>query len=718
MLARITFLSLMLISLFSSTGHVSAIEPRPAALAVFDAQHVRFVEMVSGLNQPLLITNASDGSGRLFIIQRLGQILIYKNGALLPTPFLNIQSIVNSSGSEQGLLALAFHPNYESNGRFYTLHTDQNRSIVLSVFTRSSANPDQADPTSRVTVLTIAKLYTNHNGGTLAFGPDGYLYWSTGDGGSGGDPDNNAQNLNSLLGKILRLDVSAASSYSIPASNPFYNNPNASVRKEIWAYGLRNPWRFSFDRLTGDMYVGDVGQSKQEEIDFQPANSHGGENYGWRVMEGSLCYNPSTGCNQSGKVFPVAEYDHTLGCSITGGHVYRGTKYPQMNGYYFYGDFCSGMIYTLHNESPNGWRSVLAADTSYSVSSFGEDELGELYMADYSAGKIYRVIYMLPPAKATLVSPSGAITNIQPTFSWNEVRGTSQSDASTWYYLWINGPSGNVFKQWYQTSSVCSGGICSITPNLTLAGGAHTWWIQTWNDGGYGPWSDGTAFSLPVVNPPIAAALISPTWNITNAQPTYMWNAVLDSAQGEASTWYYLWVSQVNSDGSFTTIHSKWYQSSEVCTGVTCSFMPAVTLSGGNYRWWIQTWNNGGYGPWSGGMNFSLPIPKPPVAATLVSPSGNVTGTTPAYTWNAVLDSAQGDASTWYYLWVSRVNGDGSLTTVHTQWYTAASVCTGATCSFTPAVTLSGGNYRWWIQTWNDAGYGPWTGAMNFTISP
>jgi len=593
MVARITFLSLMLMGLFSSTGHVSAIGPGQAALAVFDAQHVRFVELVSGLNQPLLITNASDGSGRLFILQRLGQILIYKNGALLPTPFLNIQSIVNSTGSEQGLLALAFHPNYETNGQFYTLHTDQNKSIVLSVFTRSSANPDQADPNSRIPLLTIPKLYTNHNGGTLAFGLDGYLYWSTGDGGSGGDPDNNAQNLNSLLGKILRLDVSAASSYSIPASNPFYNNPNPSVRKEIWAYGLRNPWRFSFDRLTGDIYIGDVGQSKQEEIDFQPANSHGGENYGWRLMEGSLCYNPSTGCNQSGKVFPVAEYDHSLGCSITGGHVYRGTKYPLMNGYYLYGDFCSGMVYTLHNEHPNGWRSVLVADTSYMVSSFGEDEQGELYMADYSTGKIYRVIYMLPPGKATLVAPSGAITNIQPTFSWHEVTGDSQSDAASWYYLWIDGPSGNVFKKWYQTSSLCSAGVCSVTPDLTLAGGAHTWRVQTWNDGGYGPWSDGMTFSLPVVNPPIAATLISPTGSITNAQPAYTWNAVLDSAQGDAATWYYLWVSRVNNDGTFTTIHSKWYESSAVCSGATCSFTPAgVTLSGGNYRWWIQTWND------------------------------------------------------------------------------------------------------------------------------
>ena len=361
MIRKMSFLLLILISLLSTTGNARAIEPVRAEFAALEAQNIRFLEVTSGINQPLFITNASDGSGRLFIIQRAGQILIYKNGALLPTPFLNIQTIVNSTAGEQGLLSLAFHPNYETNGRFYTLHTDQNKSIVLSVFTRSSTNPDQADPNSRVPLLTIPKTYMNHNGGTLAFGPDGYLYWSTGDGGGGGDPDNNAQNLNSLLGKILRLDVSSAASYSIPASNPFYNNPNSSVRKEIWAYGLRNPWRFSFDRLTGDIYIGDVGQSQREEINFQSASSNGGENYGWRVMEGTLCYNPSTGCNQSGKVLPVAEYDHTLGCSITGGHVYRGTRYPQMNGYYFYGDFCTGLFYALHYDPQNGWVSQLIA---------------------------------------------------------------------------------------------------------------------------------------------------------------------------------------------------------------------------------------------------------------------------------------------------------------------------------------------------------------------
>jgi glucose/arabinose dehydrogenase len=606
MIRKISFLSLMLVNLLFSTGKAHASEPVHAEFAALEAQNIKFLEVTSGINQPLLITNASDGSGRLFIVQRAGQILIYKNGALLSTPFLNIQSIVNSLEGEQGLLGLAFHPNYETNGRFYTLHTDQNKSIVLSVFTRSNTDPDRADPNSRIPLLTIPKSYTNHNGGTLAFGPEGYLYWSTGDGGSGGDPGNNAQNLNSLLGKILRLDVSSAASYSIPASNPFYSNPDPSIRKEIWAYGLRNPWRFSFDRLTGDMYIGDVGQSKREEIDFQSAVSNGGENYGWRVMEGSLCYNPSTGCTQSGKVLPVAEYDHTMGCSITGGHVYRGNQYPQMNGYYFYGDFCSGLLYALRYDPQHGWMSQLIADTSYSISSFGEDEHGELYMADYATGKIYQLVYKVLPGKATLIAPSGNITNTQPTFSWSIPPDENVVDPATWYYLWIRGPSGKVFSKWYEANKVCSSGTCSINPGVTFSGGSYVWWIQTWNDGGYGPWTDGMDFSLPLPKPPDAASVLLPSGSINDGTPTYTWNAVLKSTQGDAATWYQLWVSKINNDGSLTTMHSKWYESARICNDNTCSFKPAVTLNIGNYRWWIRTWNEGGYGPWSNTMHFSV----------------------------------------------------------------------------------------------------------------
>jgi glucose/arabinose dehydrogenase len=689
----------MSISIFG-VFNFSTVHPARAAVTELAAQNVRFLEIASGLNQPIFVTNAGDGSGRLFIIQRAGQIRIQKNGVLLSTPFLNIQSIVNSSGGEQGLLALAFHPNYETNGRFYTVHTEQSKAIVLSVFTRSSTNADQADPNSRVTLLTIPKLYANHNGGTLAFGPDGYLYWSTGDGGSGGDPDNNAQNVNSLLGKILRLDVSSPASYSIPPSNPFYNNPSPSIRKEIWGYGLRNPWRFSFDRLTGDIYLGDVGQGRREEIDFQSASSGGGENYGWRIMEGSLCYNPSTGCNQSGKILPVAEYDHTKGCSVSGGYVYRGSKYPQMNGFYFYGDFCSGLIYSLHKDSQNRWMSQLITDSTYSISSFGEDEQGELYMVDYSSGKIYQVAYIRVPAKAALISPSGGVTNTQPTFTWNEVPTNDQGDAATWYYLWIDGPNGNVFKQWYTTAQAnCDGTTCSVTPtDFTLSGGNYTWWIQTWNDAGYGPWSDGLNFNLPAPDLPGKATLVSPIGSIGTNNPTYTWNEV------STATWYYLWV-----DGPSGNVLKQWYATNQAnCNGTTCSVANTTpNLAAGAYSWKIQTWSDGGYGPWSDTMSFS---PTPPGKATLVSPNGSIGTSTPAYTWNDV------NGTTWYYLWVSRVNTDGSLTTIHTKWYEATQVCSGGTCSLTPmGITLSAGNYRWWVQTWNDAGYGPWSDGINFS---
>jgi len=364
------------------------------AIANLEPSNILLTEISAGLTQPIFITNASDGSGRLFIVERAGRIRIIKDGVLLSAAFLDIHTIVNSFSGEQGLLALAFHSDYTSNGQFYTVHTNQDGSLVLSRFIRSQNNPDLADANSMVILLTIPHPNnTNHNGGTLAFGPDGYLYWSTGDGGGAGDVPNNAQNLNVLLGKILRLDVNSGPPYGIPPSNPFFNGSDPNVRKEIWSYGLRNPWRFSFDRQTGDLFIGDVGQGSREEIDFQSAASDGGENYGWRVMEGTLCYNPSSNCNQSGKILPVAEYDHTLGCSVTGGYVYRGTKFASLDGYYFYGDYCSGRLFSLRNNPGSGWESVQLLDTSYTISTFGEDEEGELYLADYSGGKIYQLTY-------------------------------------------------------------------------------------------------------------------------------------------------------------------------------------------------------------------------------------------------------------------------------------------------------------------------------------
>lgn len=364
----------------------------------FQPAGIQMIPIVSGLNDPIVITHAGDSSGRIFIAEREGFIRIFNNGSLKATPFLDMHSIVNSIADERGLLALTFHPQYETNGFFYTVHTNSSGALVLSRFTTLPANSNQADFGSRLELLSIPHPgYSNHNGGTLAFGADGYLYWSTGDGGGGGDPDDNAQDLTSLLGKILRLDVNVnlPTLYTIPTTNPFYNSP--PLRGEIWAYGLRNPWRFSFDRLTQDIYIADVGQGNREEINFQDSSSVGGENYGWDIIEGSICYNATT-CNQNNKVLPITEYDHGVGCSVTGGYVYRGVEYPDLQGNYFYADFCSGRFFSLSYSSGIGdWVNDELIDTSYLISTFGEDESGELYFASYSEGRIYQVTYQDPP---------------------------------------------------------------------------------------------------------------------------------------------------------------------------------------------------------------------------------------------------------------------------------------------------------------------------------
>jgi glucose/arabinose dehydrogenase len=339
-----------------------------------------FEAVASGLALPVGITHAGDGSRRLFIVQQAGQILIHDGTQVRPTPFLNIASLVSCCG-ERGLLGLAFHPDFAANRFFYVNYTNLAGDTVIARY-RVSDDPDVADPTSAQPLLTIAQPYANHNGGQLAFGPDRFLYVGMGDGGSGGDPENRAQNLGELLGKMLRLDVDGGSPY-IPASNPFRNTPGA--RPEIWAWGLRNPWRFSFDRLTGDLFIADVGQGTREEVNFQPASSPGGENYGWRLMEGSLCFNPSTGCNDGSLILPILEYDHSLGCSIIGGFRYRGGRFPQLNGRYIFGDLCSGRIFGgLFDGST--WSRPELLDTTLTITTFGEDEGGELYIAHYGGG--------------------------------------------------------------------------------------------------------------------------------------------------------------------------------------------------------------------------------------------------------------------------------------------------------------------------------------------
>ncbi len=353
------------------------------------AVEIGAVPIVSGLASPVALAHAGDGSGRLFIVLQEGQVVIFDGNQLLATPFLDITSFVSCCG-ERGLLSVAFHPNYPINGFFYVNYTDSNGNTVIARYT-VSADPDVADPNSGVIVLTISQPFSNHNGGQLQFGPDGYLYIGMGDGGSGGDPQNNAQQLNTLLGKMLRIDVDSGLPYAIPSDNPFVGDPSAL--DEIWSLGLRNPWRFSFDRLTGDLFVADVGQSAWEEVNAQPAGSSGAENYGWRLMEGNHCFNPSVNCNDGTLTLPIIEYDHSLGCSITGGYRYRGSEILELEGTYLYADFCSGRIWGANEDGIGGWVTNELSHTNFSITTFGEDEAGEIYFAHYdsSNGVIYRL---------------------------------------------------------------------------------------------------------------------------------------------------------------------------------------------------------------------------------------------------------------------------------------------------------------------------------------
>lgn len=349
--------------------------------------------VTSGLSFPLFLTAPPGDLNRLFVIEKDGRIRIVKNGSLLPTPFLNITG-KTSKGSEQGLLGMAFYPDYATTGRFIVSYTSPqgNLSGGTSVISRYhvSANADIADTTEEV-LLTVDQPYDNHNGGMVAFGPDGYLYIGFGDGGSGGDPDGYGQNRMDLLGSLLRLDVGGSGAYAIPPTNPWAGS--LSIANQLWNYGLRNPWRFSFDRLRGDLYIGDVGQDALEEIDVQPAASAGGENYGWNTMEGLSCYG-STACNKNGLTLPVLDYPHSGGtCAVTGGYVYRGLAIPSLQGVYFYSDYCSGWVRSLKYlggmaTDPRDWPTL---STGGGVASFGEDAAGELYVLTAN-GTVYRIV--------------------------------------------------------------------------------------------------------------------------------------------------------------------------------------------------------------------------------------------------------------------------------------------------------------------------------------
>jgi cysteine-rich repeat protein len=386
-------------------GATCRLEPGgdPCAGVASSAGNVATTQLVTdGLRNPVHVTAAPLDTRRIFVVEQAGYIRVIRDGVLLPTPFLDIDARVSCCG-ERGLLGLAFHPDYERNGWFFVDYTDNRGDTVIARFT-VSANPDRADPNSEEPLLNIRQPFANHNGGQVAFGPDGYLYVGMGDGGGGGDPQDNAQNDNTLLGKLLRIDVDVedAPYYAVPPDNP--NTERGAPLGLIWAKGLRNPWRFSFDRATRDLYIADVGQGQIEEIDFQPAGSTGGENYGWDVFEGTRCYEPEPlpQCPSPPDpyIHPVLEYNHSAGrCSVTGGYVYRGCAMPALRGEYIFADYCTPFIqgFRLVDGAPTELRTLTqmfqpgGGRSIRNVSSFGEDARGEIYIADYD-GEVYKIV--------------------------------------------------------------------------------------------------------------------------------------------------------------------------------------------------------------------------------------------------------------------------------------------------------------------------------------
>jgi glucose/arabinose dehydrogenase len=369
-----------------SPPEAASATPSPQGITAFpDPRAYTWELLLNGLERPIAIAEPQDGSGRLFIVEQPGVIRIYQGGTLLSPPFLDIRPRVGSQGNEQGLLGLAFHPAYAQNGLFYVNYTDLNGDSVIARFSVSGSDANRADEDSEQQILFISQPYGNHNGGSVVFGPDGYLYLGLGDGGSAGDPQGNGQSLNTFLGKILRIDIDNGNPYAIPAGNAF----SAAAQAEIWAYGLRNPWRFSFDRQNGDVYIADVGQNAWEEVNFLPAGSSAGANFGWVFREGMHPYegNPPDG---AALIDPVAEYNHGQGCSVTGGYVYRGEALPAWKGIYLYGDFCSGIIWGLARNPDGGWMNQVLFESGLNISSFGEDVAGELYLTDLNGG-IYRL---------------------------------------------------------------------------------------------------------------------------------------------------------------------------------------------------------------------------------------------------------------------------------------------------------------------------------------
>jgi glucose/arabinose dehydrogenase len=362
-----------------------------AAFALWTSVAAQRLEGVAdGFAQPLGITHAGDGSERLFVVEQGGRVQVLRGGERQQQPYLDLSDRMRARG-EQGLLGLAFHPRFADNGRLFAHYTDLGGDTVLSELRADPASAETVYAGTERVMLTLHQPFGNHNGGQIAFGPDGYLYLGLGDGGSGGDPLHAGQDLGTLLGTIVRLDVDGPEPYGVPADNPFVDD--GAALDEIWAFGLRNPWRFSFDRETGDLWIADVGQNAVEAVNRQAADSPGGENYGWRIMEGDACFEPPTGRDPTGLTMPVITYTHASawGRSVTGGYVYRGAEVPSLEGAYVFADYASGNVFAAEGEADD-WTARTLLETNSRIASLGLDEAGELYLADHGGGVLYRFV--------------------------------------------------------------------------------------------------------------------------------------------------------------------------------------------------------------------------------------------------------------------------------------------------------------------------------------
>ncbi|MFN7920404.1 MAG: PQQ-dependent sugar dehydrogenase [Bryobacteraceae bacterium] len=645
-----------------------------AGWATCAADEIRFVPIAVNVPAPVDIQSPGDGSKRLYFVSQSGKIYQYSIPAALlqPTPILDISSKTLGL-NECGLLGLAFPPGFASKRYFYVNYTDTTCANTIVARYSWPVNSYGADPASEQVILRVAQPFQNHNGGQLRFGPDGYLYIGLGDGGSGGDPQGNAQNKQALLGKILRIDTeSGATPYAVPPTNPFVGN--AAYRPEIWALGVRNPWRFSFDRQTGDMWIGDVGQDRAEEVDFQPAGA-GGLNYGWNVREGLSCYPPSvSSCNSAGFTAPVLEHTHADGDrSVTGGFVYRGSRYPALVGTYVYGDYITGRYWGI-SRNGSAFTERLLSNPSISVSAFAEDEDGELYMAGYLTSTIYRIEGAPPSGVPSIVAPTPNLTIgvAGVTFQWSAVA------AAAGYDLRILRSAATVFQ-----GNVL--GTNATSTLVSLPDGAYTFQVRAcaggFDDahcGGFASVNFAVAQAKPSLRPTITAPAAGQEF--TTSTQTFSWTSV----SGAGS--YEIQLADVAAGGA-----------QELAMAVGGSPPPTSTVfsmrGSANYRLQVRACTVA-CGDWSDPVTFKATLPAVPTAAP-GAPGCSLGGAVASCSWNTV---ANADFYTLQAVQPASGPGGGALTVTGLR-----------TTQTNGSVTLPPGAVSMFVAGCNGNGCGPYS---------